>query len=70
MSAANCGIILSGHFSAKILLPYPWVGVGEAVKVRGRGGGCHLAIFVFAPVQKYWWYVLETSCVCYNSHFL
>ena len=52
MSAANCGIILSGQFwCKKILIPYPGIWVGEAV-VRIEGGGCPLAIFVFAPNTK------------------
>ena len=36
------------------LLPctLPWGRGSEAVKVRGRGGGCHFPIFVFAPIPK------------------
>ena len=57
MTVANCGIILSGHFNAKILTTLPW----------GRGKG-KVSSQTLRP--KYYCYVLETSCACYNSHFL
>ena len=71
MTAANCGIIISGHFNAFFLLSYPGVEVGQPVKVRDGGEGCHLAVLAFAPKTKILLlYVLETSCVCNNSHLL
>ena len=39
------------------------------MKVRGRGGDCHLAIFAFAHRQKYCCYVFDPVYVK-NSHFV
>ena len=50
----------------KNLLSYPEVGVGEPVKVRGRGGVVATLRYLFLLlIQKYWCFILETSCVRY-----
>ena len=68
MSAANCGIILPGHFSAKNFTTLPWDRGRVSCKVWGRGGVVATLQYLFLLlVQKYWCYVHET---CYNSHFL
>ena len=49
MAEASCRTILCDHFREKIFTTLPW-GMGrETVIFRGRGGGFHLEIFVFAP---------------------
>ena len=55
MTAANCGIIHSGHFRS-FLLPYPGEGQGKLSKL-GVGGvvatsSAVLVKFVFAPKAK------------------
>ena len=43
MTAANSGIILSGHFNANIFTT-----LRKLSKLGVEGGGCHLTILAFA----------------------
>ena len=48
MTAANCGIILSGHFSEKKNTTLP----GGSCQSKGKGEVCHFEILIFAPNLK------------------
>ena len=66
MTAANCGIILSGQFSTKTNPTLPGVGVWKALKVTGMGW---LPPRDIAFAFNLNW-CCKTSCVCYRSHIL
>ena len=67
MTAATCGIILFDHFSAKNFTILPW---GKLSKLGVEGVVATLRCLLLLLRPKYCCYVLETSGVCYNFHFL
>ena len=58
MTAAICGIILSGQFSVQTFSTLPWGSGRVSSQSKGRGG-CHLAILIFflIQIQIYWCYM-------------
>ena len=58
-----CGIILCSHFSEK-----NYHGKQSKLGIWGGCTPCNICFLLL--IQKYWCYALETSCVCYNCHFL
>ena len=66
MSAANCGIILSGHFNTQHFTTLPW---GKLSKLGVEGVVATLRYLFLLLIQKYWCYVLETSYVIIVTSF-